>query len=162
MAASSSEIDSPALQGDLHTAEIIVAVGRGVKDFETLSLVVKFAEVVHGQIAATRGAVAAGLLPREREIGLSGTRVFPRLYIGCGVAGANFHTIGMEHAETIIGVNLDPKARIFEMADVSVLDDVRTCVSKILQSLQCSTNPLTADRLVELFEDYQQTARSNV
>lgn len=151
-----SDSDSPALQGDLLTAPIIVAVGRGVKDLEGFSLMVKFAEAIRAQVAATRGAADEGWISGKREIGLSGKRVSPELYIGCGVAGANFHTIGMEHSKTIVAVNIDPIARIFELSDIGIVDDVKTCISKIHQGLPHTETP-TVSQIIELFDNYSGT-----
>ena len=139
------------MQGDLLTAEIIVAVGRGVKDLEGFALMVRFAEAVHAQVAGTRGAVAEGWLSMERELGLSGKRVSPRLYIGCGVAGANFHTVGMKDSQTIIGINTDRRARIFELADYAIVDDVKTCITGILRGLPADPS---MGQLIGLFAEY--------
>ena len=154
MERSSNKIVSPSLSGDLLTAEIVVAVGRGVKDREGFALMVRFAEAIHAQLAATRGAVDEGWLPRERELGLSGKRVAPKLYIGCGVAGANFHTVGMSRAGTVIAVNTGPLARIFQLADLGIVDDVRTCVAHILRVLPADGSGASAVRLTELFAAY--------
>lgn len=128
-------MDSLALRGDLRTAEIIITVGRGVSVGRPLALTIALAERVGGQLAATRGAAVRGLLPLEREIGLSGVRVAPKLYIGCGVSGANFHTIGMEKAAYIVAVNWDPTARIHTLAHCSVLADVESCIGALLEYL---------------------------
>ena len=150
---SRNKTGSEALQGDLHTARVVVTVGRGVKDQACFDLIVRFAEAVGAQIAATRGAVEMGWLPKERELGLSGIRVTPELYVGCGVAGANFHTVGMEHAGTIVGINTDPRARIFELADVGIVADVGECIRWSLEHLP-SGPPPTAWQTAALFAAY--------
>ncbi len=150
MEPSSSNALSPAATGDLFTAETVVAVGRGVKDREGFALMVRFAEAAGAQLAATRGAVDEGWLPRERELGLSGKRIAPRLYIGCGVAGANFHTVGMDRAGTVVAINIDRRARIFQLADYGVICDVLSCVRYVLERLPAG-GPPTAEQLIELF-----------
>lgn len=103
--------------------EIIVAGGRGVKD--SFGLLKSFAEKIGAQIGASRGLVDMGIAPYEMQIGLTGKNANPRIYIACGISGAIQHTCGVEQAGTIIAVNTDKNARIFEYADYGVVCDVK-------------------------------------
>lgn len=131
-----------------------MAVGRGVKDYAGFDLMVRLAEAIHAQVAATRGAIDEGWISHERGIGLSGQRVRPQLYIACGISGSNFHTVGIEHSEYIIAVNVDRHARIFELADFCVVEDVTRCIGEILRRLEyCKNSTITpsADQVISLF-----------
>lgn len=154
MAVSSSKGEPDCLHGDLRAADVIVAAGRGAGGPEGIALIARFARAVGAQVAATRGAVDAGWLPRDREIGLSGKRVAPELYIACGVAGANFHTIGMEHSRTVIAVNRDPKARIFELADIAIVGEMGPCLTQLLSRLPRDAGAPTVAQIVGLFQNY--------
>lgn len=88
------------------------------------------------QVGGTRGALDAGWISHDREIGLSGVRVAPELYVGFGLSGANFHTIGMEHAGYIVAVNCDPSARIHELAHCSVFKDAGLCIQQLTEHLK--------------------------
>lgn len=103
--------------------EIIVAAGRGAKD--SFELLKSFAEKIGAQMGASRGLVDIGIAPYEMQIGLTGKHVNPRIYIACGISGAIQHTCGIEQAGTIIAVNTDKNARIFEYADYGVVCDVK-------------------------------------
>lgn len=124
------------LTGDLKRARVVVAGGRGLGGRENFQAMVELAEMLGAQVGGTRGALDAGWLPHDREIGLSGVRVVPELYLGFGLSGANFHTIGMEHAGYIVAVNPDSKARIHELAQCSILEDAGLCIRKLTRYLQ--------------------------
>ncbi len=123
---------SPALTGDIQNSEIVVAAGRGLIDINGFLLSLLFAEKVGAQLGGTRGAVDLGWIDSSREIGMSGLRIAPKLYIGFGVSGTNFHTAGMRRAETVIAVNTDHQARIFEYADVGIYMDSREVLNFLL------------------------------
>lgn len=129
-------MNSPSLIGDVYTSPILISCGRGLMDEEGFRLAVKVAERVSGQIVGTRAAVDAGWITHHRELGLSGIRATPKLYLGCGVSGTNFHTIGMKHAEHIAAINVDPLARIFTMAEVCVLQDAKQVLREMLAELE--------------------------
>lgn len=154
----SDKITPSSLRGDLREAQIVVTVGRGVRSPGALDVIIRFAAMIRAQIGATRGAVDDGLVPGDREIGLSGQRVRPELYIACGVSGANFHTIGMEHAGYIIAIDLNRSARIFELADCCIVEDVTRCIREVTRRLECEMDDITEEsligRVIGLFKSY--------
>ncbi len=109
---------------DITKSDIIVGVGRGVKDKDNIAMVEKFAEALGGVVGCTRPVVDSEWLPKERQVGSSGQTVKPKLYIALGISGAFQHVAGMKGAETIIAVNKDPNAPIFAEADYGIVDDM--------------------------------------
>jgi len=109
---------------DLSQAERIVAIGRGIKAQEHIPLAQAFAEALGAELAASRPICDAGWLPMERQIGSSGQTVAPRLYVAAGVSGAIQHVVGMKGAKTIVAINKDPEAPIFEVADYGIAADL--------------------------------------
>ncbi|MDK2919322.1 MAG: hypothetical protein PWQ37_2055 [Candidatus Petromonas sp.] len=106
--------------------EIIVAGGKGVKD--CFDLIRDFANKIGAGIGATRGLVDMGIAPYEMQIGLTGKSINPKVYIACGISGVVHHTCAIEQAGTIIAINIDKGARIFEYADYGIIADVRECL----------------------------------
>ena len=109
---------------DLGQAERIVAVGRGIKSQENLAIVEKLAKALGAEIAASRPICDNGWLPMERQIGSSGQTVAPKLYIALGISGAIQHLVGMKGSRTIVAVNKDADAPIFEVADYGIVGDL--------------------------------------
>jgi electron transfer flavoprotein alpha subunit len=109
---------------DLTKADVIVAVGRGIKSKDNIALAEKLAEVLGGDIAASRPICDAEWLPIDRQIGSSGQTVAPKLYIALGISGAIQHLVGMKNAGTIVAVNKDPEAPIFDIADYGIVGDL--------------------------------------
>ncbi len=109
---------------DLSKAEIIVAVGRGIKSQENLQLVEKLAEALGGEVAASRPICDAGWLPIDRQIGSSGQTVAPKLYLALGISGAIQHLVGMKNSATIVAINKDSEAPIFDIADYGIVGDI--------------------------------------
>jgi electron transfer flavoprotein alpha subunit len=109
---------------DLGQAERIVAVGRGIKSQENLAIVEKLAKALGAEIAASRPICDSGWLPMERQIGSSGQTVAPKLYVALGISGAIQHLVGMKGSRTIVAVNKDADAPIFEVADYGVVADL--------------------------------------
>jgi electron transfer flavoprotein alpha subunit len=109
---------------DLSQAERIVAVGRGIKGPEHLPLAQALAEALHAEVAASRPICDAGWLPMERQIGSSGQTVAPKLYVAVGISGAIQHVVGMKGARTIVAINKDAEAPIFEVADYGYVGDL--------------------------------------
>jgi len=109
---------------DLSKAEVIIAIGRGIKSQENIALAEKLAEALGGDIAASRPICDAGWLPIDRQIGSSGQTVAPKLYIALGISGAIQHLVGMKNADTIVAVNKDPEAPIFDIADYGIVGDI--------------------------------------
>ena len=109
---------------DLSAAKIIIAVGRGIKSPENIPMVEALAEALGGEVAASRPVCDNGWLPLERQVGSSGQTVAPKLYLAVGISGAIQHVVGMKGAKTIVAVNQDPGAPIFEIADYGVVGDL--------------------------------------
>lgn len=109
---------------DLSRAEIIVAVGRGIRSQENLAAVEELAKSLGAELAASRPICDAGWLPIDRQIGSSGQTVAPKLYIALGISGAIQHLVGMKNSTTIVAVNKDPEAPIFDIADYGIVGDI--------------------------------------
>ncbi len=109
---------------DITKSDVVVGVGRGIKEKENIALVEDFAKAIGGVVGCTRPIVDAEWLPKDRQIGSSGKTIKPKLYIAVGVSGAFQHVAGMKGAETIIAINKDPNAPIFNEADYGIVDDL--------------------------------------
>ena len=120
---------------DLSQAERIVAVGRGIKGQEHLQLVEKLAQAMGAEIAASRPICDSGWLPMDRQIGSSGQTVAPKLYVALGISGAIQHLVGMKGSRTIVAINKDPEAPIFEIADFGITGDLFEVVPAIISEL---------------------------
>ena len=121
---------------DLTKAEIIVAVGRGIKSKDNLALAEKLAEVLGGDIAASRPICDAEWLPIDRQIGSSGQTVAPKLYIALGISGAIQHLVGMKNSGTIVAINKDPEAPIFDIADYGIVGDLFEAVPVLTEEIK--------------------------
>jgi len=116
--------EPPAGEVDITAADILVSVGRGVKDAENMPMVEKLAKAIGGVVSCSRPIVDKGWLPSDRQVGTSGKTVKPKLYIAVGISGAFQHVSGMKNSDLIIAVNKDPKAPIFRAADYGVVEDL--------------------------------------
>ncbi len=121
---------------DLTQAEIIVAVGRGIKEQKNIELAKQLAEALGGEIAASRPICDSGWLPMDRQVGSSGQTVAPKLYLALGISGAIQHVVGMKGARTIIAVNKDAEAPIFEIADVAVVGNLFDIVPPLIEEVK--------------------------
>jgi len=121
---------------DLTQAERIVSVGRGIKGPEHLDLVKQLAEALGAEVAASRPICDAGWLPMERQIGSSGQTVAPKLYLALGISGAIQHVVGMKGARTIVAINKDAEAPIFEVADYGIVGDLFEVVPAMIAALK--------------------------
>jgi electron transfer flavoprotein alpha subunit len=121
---------------DLSQAERIVSVGRGIKDQDKIELARKLADVLGAEVGASRPICDAGWLPMDRQIGSSGQTVAPKLYLALGVSGAIQHLVGMKGARTIVAINKDPEAPIFEVADFGIVADLFEVVPELIKELQ--------------------------
>ena len=121
---------------DLTAAEIIVSVGRGIKEAENIPVVQKLADVLGAELAASRPICDNGWLPMERQVGSSGQTVSPKLYLAVGISGAIQHLVGMKGAKTIVAINRDPEAPIFEVADYGIVGDLFQVVPALVEEIQ--------------------------
>ena len=121
---------------DLSKADVIVAVGRGIKSKDNLALAEKLAEVLGGDLAASRPICDAEWLPIDRQIGSSGQTVAPKLYIAIGISGAIQHLVGMKNSQTIVAINKDPEAPIFDIADYGIVGDLFEAVPVLTEEIK--------------------------
>jgi electron transfer flavoprotein alpha subunit len=121
---------------DLSQAERIVAVGRGIKAQEHVALAEKLAAAMDAQLAASRPICDSGWLPMERQVGSSGQTVAPKLYVALGISGAIQHVVGMKGARTIVAINKDGDAPIFEVADYGIVGDLFEVVPAMIAELE--------------------------
>jgi electron transfer flavoprotein alpha subunit len=121
---------------DLTKADVIVAVGRGIKSQDNLVLAEKLAEVLGGDLAASRPICDADWLPIDRQIGSSGQTVAPKLYIALGISGAIQHLVGMKNSGTIVAINKDPEAPIFDIADYGIAGDLFEAVPVLTEEVK--------------------------
>jgi len=120
----------------LSQAEIIVAVGRGIKEQKNLEMAQKLADALGGEIGASRPICDNGWLPMERQVGSSGQTVAPKLYLALGISGAIQHIVGMKGARTIIAINKDSEAPIFEVADIGVVGNLFEIVPPLIEEVK--------------------------
>ncbi len=121
---------------DLTQAPLIVAVGRGIKAPENIPQAAAVAKAMGAEIAASRPICDEGWLPMERQIGSSGQTVAPKLYLALGISGAIQHVVGMKGARTIVAINKDQNAPIFEIADYGVVGDIFEIMPALAEELQ--------------------------
>src|SRR5213075_499638 len=121
---------------DLTQAEIIVSVGRGIKEQKNIELAKQLADALGGELAASRPICDAGWLPMDRQIGSSGQTVAPKLYLALGISGAIQHVVGMKGARTIVAINKDSNAPIFEIADYGVVGDIFEIMPALTEALE--------------------------
>jgi electron transfer flavoprotein alpha subunit len=121
---------------DLTQAEIIVAVGRGIKEQKNIDIARQLADALGGELAASRPICDSGWLPMDRQIGSSGQTVAPKLYLALGISGAIQHIVGMKGARTIIAVNKDSEAPIFEIADYAVVGNLFDVVPPLVEEVK--------------------------
>jgi electron transfer flavoprotein alpha subunit len=121
---------------DLSQAPRIVAVGRGIKEQANIPLAQQLADALGAELAASRPICDAGWLPMERQVGSSGQTVAPKLYLALGISGAIQHQVGMKGANTIVAINKDPDAPIFEIADYGIVGDLFEIVPALTKALK--------------------------
>jgi electron transfer flavoprotein alpha subunit len=121
---------------DLTQAEIIVSVGRGIKEQKNIEIVQKLAEALGAEVAASRPICDSGWLPMDRQVGSSGQTVAPKLYLALGISGAIQHIVGMKGSRTIIAINKDADAPIFEIADIGIVGNLFEIVPPLIEEIK--------------------------
>ncbi len=121
---------------DLTQADIIVSVGRGIKEQKNIELAKQLADALGGELAASRPICDNGWLPMDRQIGSSGQTVAPKLYLALGISGAIQHIVGMKGAKTIVAINKDSEAPIFEIADYAVVGNLFDIVPPLIEEVK--------------------------
>jgi electron transfer flavoprotein alpha subunit len=121
---------------DLTQAEIIVSVGRGIKEQKNIELAKQLAEALGGELAASRPICDSGWLPMDRQIGSSGQTVAPKLYLALGISGAIQHIVGMKGSRTIVAINKDSEAPMFEIADFVVVGNLFDIVPPLIEEVK--------------------------
>jgi electron transfer flavoprotein alpha subunit len=120
---------------DITKSDVVIAIGRGIKEGENLPMIEELAKLLGGVVACSRPIVDAGWLPKDRQVGSSGKTVKPKLYVAIGVSGQFQHVSGMKSAETIIAINKDPKAPIFASSDYGIVGDLFKVVPALQEKL---------------------------
>jgi len=121
---------------DLSKAEIIVAIGRGIKSKDNIALAERLAEALGADLAASRPICDAEWLPIDRQIGSSGQTVAPKLYVAVGISGAIQHLVGMKNSQTIVAINKDPEAPIFDIADYGIVGDLFEVLPVLIEEIK--------------------------
>jgi len=118
---------------DIADADVLVSVGRGIEEEENLELVEEFADALGATLSASRPIVDSGWLPKNRQVGQSGKVVTPDVYIAVGISGAVQHVAGMKGSDTIVAINTDPNAPIFDIADYGIVGDLFDVVPALIE-----------------------------
>jgi electron transfer flavoprotein alpha subunit len=123
---------------DLSSAQLIVSVGRGIKEAENIPMVAELATALGAELAASRPICDAGWLPLERQVGSSGQTVSPKLYLAVGISGAIQHQVGMKGSQCVVAINKDPDAPIFEIADYGIVGDLFEVVPALTAAVKAA------------------------
>jgi electron transfer flavoprotein alpha subunit len=121
---------------DISEADVLVSVGRGIEEEDNLDIVFELADALDATLSSSRPIVDNGWLPKNRQVGQSGKVVTPDVYIAIGISGAVQHVAGMKGADTIVAINTDPSAPIFDIADYGIVDDLFEVVPELTEQFQ--------------------------
>ncbi len=121
---------------DLKGAQVIVSGGIGVGSKENFDLIIKLAHVLGGEVGASRAAVDAGFVPKDHQVGQTGTTVRPKLYIACGISGSIQHRAGMDESARIIAINTDHEAPIFHIAHYGIVGDLKDVIPRFINAFK--------------------------
>jgi electron transfer flavoprotein alpha subunit len=121
---------------DLSSADIIVSVGRGIKEKENLPIVEALADALGAELAASRPICDNGWVPMERQVGSSGQTVSPKVYVAVGISGAIQHLVGMKGSKSVVAINKDENAPIFEVADYGIVGDLFDIVPALTDAVK--------------------------
>ncbi|MFC6905621.1 electron transfer flavoprotein subunit alpha/FixB family protein [Halalkalicoccus tibetensis] len=121
---------------DIADAEVLVSVGRGIEEEENIELIEELADALDATLSASRPIVDNEWLPPNRQVGQSGKTVTPEVYIAIGISGAVQHVAGMKGSETIVAINTDPNAPIFDIADYGIVDDLFDVVPALIAEFE--------------------------
>ncbi len=121
---------------DISEADVLVSVGRGIEDEDNLEIIFDLADALDATVSSSRPIVDNGWLPQDRQVGQSGKKVTPEIYLAIGISGAVQHVAGMKGAETIIAINDDPSAPIYDIADYGIVDDLFDVVPALTEQFE--------------------------